>query len=839
MMPANIPVARANKTTSNLSNVADLAKALGDIAATKTEPRLLRVLLDQIGMITGASASIGALIDNYTHHQVVLTTGLPQQLANGINPKRLLNASTRIAVRDSIDRLLTAGSIAAFLKQQGYGRVLIQPICHGTENFGYLVLAATTSYSNESVQLSALLARQAALALHGVRLARAASRDVTQTKSLQQTTEAVLAVIQESMPNGVVMVDAGGSIRNVNQNFSEMIGESVALGTDFGALMQRLQADKRIQLEAVPLDRWLKLIKTGRELTSYLDMVEPSGDMRHIQAIVVPISKRGIKGSVIHWRDVTPLIEKTIEANENAKRAQRRSNELAAIAEMQIIGSRSGFRLEPLYQKFVAQTARLLEAKHVSIYLYDPVAQTLARRATTTNFHEHPEAIVLDDPSAIARAFVLKKAQVRTNDSQLGVSVVLPLVFNTKALGSLVVSSREQSFDEHDIQLLGMVTSRLAVQVENATLYNDVNARRERWEAVFKFIKEGIVIVDRRARIVGFNAGATELTGYVSADVLGKPFHEVMRAVSAEGMNISAVSPLTQVLAEGKVVANNQQLVETAGGEQVWTEISYSPIFDNAGAVTSALAIIRNIQKDREVEEIKSDFISIVSHELRTPLSAIKGFLSMILNKDFGELSEKQYHYLSRVYQSNQRMVDLVEDLLDVNHIESGTINLSPNPLHLEDIVSEVISELASKGFEKQILLKVNRKHRLPLVLADEMRLRQILINLVDNAMKYSFPQSEVLIDFKVQDDELVVSVIDHGIGITPTQVGRIFQKFGRVYNPLSVQAGGSGLGLYIVKRLVESHGGRIWVTSREGKGSKFSFTLPIAQQLSLLGEGV
>jgi two-component system phosphate regulon sensor histidine kinase PhoR len=180
-------------------------------------------------------------------------------------------------------------------------------------------------------------------------------------------------------------------------------------------------------------------------------------------------------------------------------------------------------------------------------------------------------------------------------------------------------------------------------------------------------------------------------------------------------------------------------------------------------------------------------------------------------------------------------MVDLVEDLLDVSHIESGKINLQTNPLAMEGIITDVVSELASKGFERQILLKVNRKQKLPLVLADESRLRQILINLIDNAIKYSFPKSEVVIDFKVQGDELITSVTDSGVGISPSQIERIFQKFGRIYNPMSVQAGGSGLGLYIVKRLVESHGGRIWVTGREGKGSRFSFTLPIARQLPLL----
>jgi two-component system phosphate regulon sensor histidine kinase PhoR len=295
------------------------------------------------------------------------------------------------------------------------------------------------------------------------------------------------------------------------------------------------------------------------------------------------------------------------------------------------------------------------------------------------------------------------------------------------------------------------------------------------------------------------------------------------------------VSPLGKVLSEGATVANHEQLLEAKTGDRLWTEISLSPIFDDAGAVTSAIAIIRNTQKDREVEEIKSDFISIVSHELRTPLTAIKGFLSMILKRDFGGLTDKQAHFLNRVYQSNQRMIDLVEDLLNVSYIESGKINLTINPVGIEAIIGEVVAELASKGAARQIMIKVNRRQRLPLVLADESRLHQILVNLVDNAIKYSSDNTEVKVDFKVQGDELVVSVTDQGVGITSSQIDRLFTKFGRIYNPLSVQAGGSGLGLYIVKNLVESHGGRIWVTSRDGRGSKFSFTLPIAKQLPLL----
>jgi signal transduction histidine kinase len=207
----------------------------------------------------------------------------------------------------------------------------------------------------------------------------------------------------------------------------------------------------------------------------------------------------------------------------------------------------------------------------------------------------------------------------------------------------------------------------------------------------------------------------------------------------------------------------------------------------------------------------------------------------MTLKQDFGELTSKQYHYLSRVYQSNQRMIDLVEDLMDATYIESGKINLTIAPVAMDAVISEVVSELAAKGAANQIMINVHRRQRLPLVLADETRLHQILLNLVDNAIKYSMAGTEVDVNFKIQGDNLLTTVSDHGVGINKNQLDRLFTKFGRIFNPLSVQAGGTGLGLYIVKNLVESHGGRIWATSIEGKGSKFHFTIPIAKQLPLI----
>lgn len=648
-----------------------------------------------------------------------------------------------------------------------------------------------------------------------------------------------LLAIQESATNGLVVIDENNLVASTNHLFRELNCNQDIAGQSFLDYLNHPEVKSRFKLD-VSIEKVISRAQKGQETTLYAEIYIDSGT-RHMQIISSPIrGESGYEGMVISLQDVTALVEKTVEANAMAQKAQRHSREVSELAELGGISSIYGFKLESIFQKYLARIILLVESPLASIYLYQPSSQKLTLRATTTQFNEHAKSVELGSKSPVAQVFRSKRPLTFNLDSSKQAVfehnlVAVPIVFQSKTLGVILASQRARDYDHHDVNILGLVAGRLAVLIENATLYHDVNARRERWEAVFKFTDEGIIVFDRSGVIVGFNPASARMTHYSVSEAMGQPFARIVKGVTPEGASLESLSPIKQVLSDGKTITKSEQLIEDKDGGRMWTEVSYSPMFDPAGHVTGGIAIIRNIQKDREVEEVKSDFISIVSHELRTPLSAIKGFLSMILKKDFGELNDKQFHYLNRVYQSNQRMIDLVEDLLDVSYIESGKINLSPSPLALEALITEVVTELASKGFEKQITLKVNRTRRLPLILADETRLRQILVNLVDNAIKYSFPRSEVVVDFKVQGDELVTSVSDTGVGITPGQVDRIFQKFGRIYNPMSVQSGGTGLGLYIVKRLVESHGGRIWVSSRENKGSRFSFSLPVAKQLPLL----
>jgi PAS domain S-box-containing protein len=636
-----------------------------------------------------------------------------------------------------------------------------------------------------------------------------------------------LQTIQDNISEGLLLVGQDGSTADYNQEWRRLFGVPADLeGRQFG----EVAALSDCVWDRNPSELLEEALR-GKRMVAYGHFDEPN---RHVQMTLGPTVADGrITGAVATARDITTLIEKTVEANENAAKAQRHLRELSQLAELSGI---VGFNVASIYQKYLSKTASLLTAVCACIYIYDPGRQRLVLKGhvgTTPN--DPPPTVELGQPHPTAQAFASRSVQTSKQADPVAKHwLAFPITHHSKTLGVLLAQRPDKPFAEHEAGLARLVATRLAVLIENANLYHDVNSRRERWEAVFRFTEEGIVIFDRLGTIVGFNPASTEITQYHASEAIGKPLAKIIKTISPDAAG-AGTTPLARVLGEGVTIAKSEQLIENRTGARIWTEISYSPIFDDAGRVTSGIAIIRNTTKDREVEEIKSDFISIVSHELRTPLTAIKGFLSMTLKTDFGELTEKQYHYLSRVYQSNQRMIDLVEDLMDATYIESGKINLTITPVAMENIINEVVSELAAKGAASGIMINVRRRHRLPLVLADETRLHQIVLNLVDNAIKYSMPGTEVELDFKLQGDELITAVSDHGVGISKAHIDRLFTKFGRIFNPLSVQAGGTGLGLYIVKNLLEAHGGRIWVTSQEGKGSKFHFSLPVAKQLPLL----
>lgn len=245
---------------------------------------------------------------------------------------------------------------------------------------------------------------------------------------------------------------------------------------------------------------------------------------------------------------------------------------------------------------------------------------------------------------------------------------------------------------------------------------------------------------------------------------------------------------------------------------------------------------IRRRQEIEKIDRAKSEFISIASHQLRTPLTAIKGYISMILEGVYGKLSGKQTKPLENVYYSNERLIKLVNDLLNLSRLDAGKIEFSPEPTSLEEMVSGIVEELRINAEKKGLYMKmIKPSESLPKIMADQDKIRQVVLNIVDNAIKYT-KEGGITIKLEKINDEERIRISDTGEGMTKHEIDSLFQMFSRATAGTQLHAEGAGLGLYVAKRFIEMHGGKIWVESPgKGKGSTFIIGLPIHLDPKLL----
>ncbi len=240
------------------------------------------------------------------------------------------------------------------------------------------------------------------------------------------------------------------------------------------------------------------------------------------------------------------------------------------------------------------------------------------------------------------------------------------------------------------------------------------------------------------------------------------------------------------------------------------------------------LELSRANEKLQELDQIKSNFISVVAHQLRTPLSGVKWTINMILNGDLGEMNNDQKTFLMKTYESNNRMISLVNDMLNTDRIQSGNIKYKFRFVNIVDLLDNVLFEISPIATKKAIVIEFKSKlDKLPQALIDPNTVRSVLQNLLENAIKYTIQGGKIELNIKAVGEYLQVSIHDNGIGIPAMQREMIFNRFFRADNAIKYETDGSGLGLYIAKELVEKNGGKLWFDSIEGMGTTFYFTVP------------
>lgn len=355
-------------------------------------------------------------------------------------------------------------------------------------------------------------------------------------------------------------------------------------------------------------------------------------------------------------------------------------------------------------------------------------------------------------------------------------------------------------------------------------------------EALLQSLDDGVVLVDEHGFVLKINTATTNLLGYSAEDLLGKEFIKVVAAFTEDGAQIQdADRPLCIALR-----TNNKQLTkmvyQTKNGNRIVVRASDVPLIV-PGQIFGVVNVLRDITRETEVDRMKTEFISLASHQLRTPLSAMKWFAEMLLNGDAGEVNQEQKKFLQNIYNSNERMIDLVNALLNISRIESGRILIDPVPTAIDQFINGIVAELKVKSDLKKQTLAVSVHPELPEVPLDPKMIREVFMNLLTNSIKYTPEGGEISLVISRRGEELLCQCSDTGLGIPEGQKQKIFTKFFRADNILHVDTDGTGLGLYLAKAIVESSGGKIWFESEEHKGTTFWFTLPIAGMQPKQGE--
>ena len=412
-------------------------------------------------------------------------------------------------------------------------------------------------------------------------------------------------------------------------------------------------------------------------------------------------------------------------------------------------------------------------------------------------------------------------------------AAMVPIMSKKRILGVMAVGSRKKhKFSTSEINLLKAFGSHLGAALENAALYGEVNKGKAYIENLVENAGDAIIATDMDDRILTWNRGAEILFGYGKEEIIGKHLSILLPPERLyELADMRAKVQLSGALRDIEIRSKRKD------GVLIYLSLSVSPITDVEGKIVGFLRVGKDITEKKryerrlkELDKMKSDFVSNVSHELRTPLTAIKGSVDNMLDGLTGDLNEKQTRYLTRIKSNTDRLARLINDLLDLSRIEAG-VNLKPAKLSLLTIASEIAESLRPVAAEKLIEIEIDSPHNDICAWADPDRVSEVLTNLLGNSIKFTPVNGKIILSLSAHADDWVqVSVVDNGPGIPSEEAMRIFDKFYQVTKTDKQKAMGTGLGLSIAKALVERHGGKIWVESEPGKGSTFSFTLPAAQ---------
>lgn len=355
---------------------------------------------------------------------------------------------------------------------------------------------------------------------------------------------------------------------------------------------------------------------------------------------------------------------------------------------------------------------------------------------------------------------------------------------------------------------------------------NKLSEISQKDEAVLSSIGDCIIVTDEYGRITRVNPETERVLGYNESDLLGKGIVSALPTKTVDGKTVPPEErAVFEALSTGKTVHAHYQLIKK-DKSTIIADFTATPYVIN-GKPAGVIDVFRDISEQAAIDKSKTEFVSLASHQLRTPLSTINWYLEMVLGGDAGKITPEQSKYLTEVHAANQRMVTLVNSLLNVSRIDLGTFSIEPQPIDLEQVVNNVISELQGPIHNKKHKINLNIQSKLEPYNADPKLTHIIFQNLISNAVKYTQNKGTIGVNIEVNKENLLIEVSDNGYGIPKKQQSKIFSKLFRADNVLTKDTDGTGLGLYMLKAIVEEAGGSVSFVSAENKGTTFTIKLP------------
>lgn len=402
-----------------------------------------------------------------------------------------------------------------------------------------------------------------------------------------------------------------------------------------------------------------------------------------------------------------------------------------------------------------------------------------------------------------------------------------PLLTRNTPLGMVAaIFAEEHELSVDDERFLSILACHLSLFLDNDRTRQTITRERNQLGSILNSITNAVLVVDENKRLIRANPMAGIFLGINHETALNKNIDDVVSQKELCALLEAIVRQKGEFLTKEIEIANVKDNAPRA------VKASLAKVRDYLGNMFGTILILSDITKEKEIDRMKSEFVSTTSHELRTPLASIKEAISLISDATTGPISEKQQKFLGIAMRNIDRLATLINNLLDMSKLDAGKMKLHKTQVSILHIAEEVFATFEALSKSRGITFQIKKTEDLPLIYADKDKILQIIINLVSNAFKFTNEGHTVEIQvgyYGSDKNNIEVGVKDTGVGISEKDIPKLFQKFQQVDSSLTRKVGGTGLGLIISKEIIEMHGGRIWVESEQGKGSRFAFILPIS----------